>query len=470
MSERRPPGPITRFPVKHVFAVGRDMLGFFQRLSREYGDVAFLMIGRNHPTYVITHPDLVREVLVTQQKSFVKGRSIDRLRRILGNGLLTSGGEFHLRQRRLAQPAFHRQRVAEYAKTMTAYTARLSDGWHDGETLDVSKEMTRLTLAVASKTLFDADVESETAEIGATLSDAIDAFNIAILPYANLLDKLPLPITRRLRRARIRLDETIYRIIAERRRSGTDRGDLLSMLLLARDTEADGGQMTDEQLRDEVMTIFIAGHETTALALTWTWYLLARHPEIEARLQAEVDSVLRDPSGDIRVPTADDLPRLEYTRRVLAEALRLYPPIWAAGRRAIAEVRIGEYTLPIGSLVLVSQYLVHHDPRWWPDPERFDPERWVPAVADARPRFSYFPFGGGTRICIGEQFAWMEGTLVLAVLVSRWRLKLTTPKPIEIHAMITLRPKGPVNMTLERRDHRGAWHGQSSTRTPEAHV
>jgi cytochrome P450 len=316
--------------------------------------------------------------------------------------------------------------------------------------------MSRVTLAIATKTLFDADVESEAAEIGAALTDAIEAFNIAILPYAYLLDKLPLPVTRRIKRSRARLDETIYRIITDRRRTGADRGDLLSMLILARDTEGDGGQMTDEQLRDEVMTLFIAGHETTALLLTWTWYLLARHPEVEARVQAEIDAVLRDPGGRARLPTFDDLPRFEYTRRVLAETLRLYPPIWAAGRRAIAEVQIGDYLLPVGSLVLVSQYIVHHDPRWWPDPERFDPERWAPGLAETRPKLAFFPFGAGTRICIGEQFAWMEATLVLAVLMSRWRLRLTTERPIDVHAMVTLRPKGPVMMSVARRDQREA--------------
>jgi cytochrome P450 len=315
--------------------------------------------------------------------------------------------------------------------------------------------MNRVTLAIATRTLFDADVESDAAEVGEALTDAIEAFNIAILPFAYLLDKLPLPTTRRLQRSRARLDATIYRIIAERRQNGGDRGDLLSMLLHARDTDGDGGQMTDEQLRDEVMTLFLAGHETTALALTWTWYLLARHPEVEARVQAEVDGILRDPSGAVRLPTAEDLPRFEYTRRVLAEVLRLYPPIWAAGRRAIAEARIGDYTLPVGSLVLISQFIVHHDPRWWPDPERFDPERWAPGAAEARPKYSFFPFGGGTRYCIGEQFAWMEGTLVLAVLMSRWRLRLTTDGPIDFRAMVTLRPKGPVVMTVTRRDHRG---------------
>jgi cytochrome P450 len=225
-------------------------------------------------------------------------------------------------------------------------------------------------------------------------------------------------------------------------------------LLMARDTDGDGSRMTDDQLRDEIVTIFIAGHETSALTLTWAWYLLAQHPDIEARLHTEIDSLLRDASGNVRLPTADDLPRLEYARRIIAEAMRLYPPIWAVGRRALADVQIGGYTLPAGALVLIPQYVVHHDARWWPDPERFDPERWQPEVADTRPKFSFFPFGGGTRICLGEQFAWMETTLVLAVLASRWRLRRANDHPVSIRPAVTLRPNGPVMMRVEGRGSR----------------
>jgi cytochrome P450 len=314
-----PPGPVTRFPAKHIFSMGRDLLGFFRRLEREYGDIAHFQVNRKHHTYLLSHPDLIRDVLVTQQKNFMKGRGLERAKRLLGNGLLTSEGEFHLRQRRLAQPAFHRQRVAAYADVMSRYAARVCAPWRDGETLDVSREMMRLTLAIAAKTLFDADVESESAEIGEALTTALDAFSIAILPYSELLDHLPLPRIRGFERARATLDATIYRIIEERRRSGEDRGDLLSMLLLARDEEGDGGRMTDEQLRDEAMTIFLAGHETTAIALSWTWYLLSQHPDVERRLHAEVDAVLREADGPHRLPSADDVPHLDYARRVLAE-------------------------------------------------------------------------------------------------------------------------------------------------------
>jgi cytochrome P450 len=449
-----PPGPVTRIPGKNLLAMSRDPLGFAHTLARTYGDVVRLPFGWKQLLYIVSHPDGVREILVNQQKSFIKGRSLERIRRLLGNGLLTSGGELHLRQRRLAQPAFHRQRIAGYATTMVDHAARVRDRWHDGESVDVSQEMMRFTLAVAAKTLFDADVESEADEIGAALTDAIEALRLVILPYSDLLDRIPLPIARKFRRARARLDATIYRIIDKRRESQTDRGDLLSMLLHARDVEGDGGQMTDEQLRDETVTIFIAGHETSALTLAWAWYQMARHPEVEARLHREVDTVLGDARGGYRLPTADDLPRLEYARRIITETLRLHPPIWALSRRAIVDVEISGYTIPAGSLVFASPFIVHHDARWWPDPERFDPDRWAPEHAETRPKFAYIPFGGGTRLCIGEHFAWMETILALAVLSSRWRLRFATPRTIEIKPTLTLRPKGGVVMIAERRESR----------------
>jgi cytochrome P450 len=266
------------------------------------------------------------------------------------------------------------------------------------------------------------------------------------LPFAQLLERLPLPAMKRFRQARARLDETIYRIIAARRASREDRGDLLSMLMAARDEEGDGTGMTDEQLRDEAMTIFLAGHETTANALTWTWYLLSQHPEIEKRLHAELDAVL---SG--RLPTAEDYARLRYTEMVLAEALRLYPPAWIIGRRALTDYRINGYHVPARAILLMSPYVMHHNAAYFPEPFQFDPERWTPAARETRPKFSYFPFGGGPRLCIGEHFAWMEGVLVLATLAQQWRLRLVPGHPIELQPLVTLRPKYGMKMILERR-------------------
>jgi cytochrome P450 len=274
----------------------------------------------------------------------------------------------------------------------------------------------------------------------------MNLFNVLLLPFSEYLDKLPLPQTRRFHRARERLDATVYRMIEERRRSSHDRGDLLSMLLLAQDEEGDTGRMTDEQVRDEALTIFLAGHETTANALTWTWYLLSEHKDVETKLHQEIDAVL-----GLRLPTTDDVPRLRYTEMVLAESMRLYPPAWALGRLARADYEVGGYVVPAGALVLLSQYVAHRDPRYFPDPTRFDPERWTPEARESRPQYSYFPFGGGPRRCIGEGFAWMEGILLIATIAQRFSLRLVPNHPVELRPVITLRPKHGMRMTLSKR-------------------
>ncbi len=438
-----PPGPRARYPGELLLRSRRDLLGFLVGVTSEFGDVSgFASLGGRF--VIINHPDLIRDVLVTHQRSFAKGQALERARAILGTGLLTSEGEFHLRQRRLAQPAFHRDRIAAYATSMVSLAGRWRDRWAPGTSVDIHQEMMRLTLAVVAKTLFDADVEAESDEIGAAVTDIIEAFTLVMLPFANLLQKLPLPASRRLDRARARLDVTIFRMIAERRASGEDRGDLLSMLIHATDTEGDGTGMTDTQLRDECLTIFLAGHETTANALTWTWYLLSQHPDVEARLHAELDAI----DGE---PTFADLARLGYTRQVVAESIRLYPPAYAIGRRALEPYRVGDYELPARTIVLVSPWLAQRDARWFPDPERFDPDRWTAEAIASRPKFSYFPFGAGTRICIGEQFAWTEAILMLATLAKRWRAKLLPGHPVVLQPLITLRPKHGMQMALERR-------------------
>ncbi len=438
------------YPGAHLLAFARDSLGFVSRAARDHGDVVQWRLGAERFA-LLSHPDDVRDVLVTHGRLFRKGRGLERAKLLLGEGLLTSEGAFHLRQRRLAQPAFHRERVARYGATMTRYAERTRDRWRAGETLDVSQEMMRLTLAVVGKTLFDADVEQEAPEIGQALTGAFASFGFAVLPFGELLQRVSfLPPVRRFNQARARLDATIYRVIAEHRASGRDRGDLLSMLIAAQDEpNADGqagdGRMTDLQLRDEAMTIFLAGHETTANALTWSWYLLSRHPDAEARLHAELSTALGG-----RAPTAADLPRLPYTRMVLAESMRLYPPAWVIGRRNVEPYTVRGETLPARTVVLLSPFVVHRDPRWWPEPEAFRPERWA-AEAPERPKFAYFPFGAGTRVCIGEQFAWMEGTLLLATLAQRWRLRLVPGHPVEPQAIITLRPRHGMKMRVEAR-------------------
>jgi cytochrome P450 len=414
--------------------------------AAQLGDVVLFHLGPQ-PVYLVNHPDYIRDVLVTHSRNFIKSRGLQIAKKFLGESLLTSEGEFHLRQRRLAQPAFHRQRINSYAQSMVEYGARTCDRWREGETVDISHEMMRLTLAIVGKTLFDADVESEAKDIREALNAMMQMFDRITKPFPSFLGLLPLPSNFRLRRAHRRLDETIYRIINERRASGEDRGDLLSMLLMSTDTEGDGTGMSNLQVRNEAMTLFIAGHETTANALMWTWYLLSHHPEIEARLHREIDSVLQG-----RTPEADDFARLKYVEMVFAESMRLYPPAWVMGRQVLADYPIDRYMVPTKSIILMSPYAMHHDERYYPDPFRFDPDRWTEEARASRPKFSYFPFGGGPRVCIGEQFAWMEGVLLIATIASQWKLRLAPGQEVKPKPIVTLRPGGSVMMTLERRE------------------
>jgi cytochrome P450 len=441
-----PPGPKSVIPGLQLLAFSRDPLDFLTNATRTYGDVAHFRSGSQN-FFILNHPDYIRDVLVTHNGIFMKGRGLQRAKRLLGEGLLTSENPLHRRQRRLAQPAFHKQRIASYASLMVDYALRHQrERWQDGQTLDMAQEMMHLTLAIVGKTLFDTDTEREAEEVREALSATMESFTRFILPFAGLLDRLPLPSTRRFQQARARLDVIIYRMIDEHRKSGADRGDLLSMLIMAQDEEGDSGGMTDEQLRDEAMTIFLAGHETTANALTWTWYLLSQHPEVETRFHEEVDAVLAG-----RPPTFEGLPRLRYTEMVLAEAMRLYPPAWVLGRRALEDYEVGGYRVPAGSIVIMSQYVTHRDERYFPDPLRFDPERWTLEAKEARPQFSYFPFGGGPRRCIGEGFAWMEGVLIIATLAQSWRMRLVPGHPVELLPVVTLRPKHGMRMNLEQR-------------------
>jgi cytochrome P450 len=439
-----PHGPRTFLPFGFLRVMQRDPIPFFTRLAREHGDIAQFHVGPQR-IVLVNHPDLVRELLVTQHRSFHKSRVLQRSKVILGEGLLTSEEELHKRQRRLVQPAFHRDRIAHYADVMVQRASAMGDTWREGASLDIHHEMMRLTLSVVAKTLFDAEVGGEEDEIGGALTSLIDLFPLLMNPFATYLQKLPIPSTRRFRAAIERLDRTIYGIIDERRRSGEDRGDLLSMLLLAQDEEGDGGGMSDRQVRDEAMTLFLAGHETTANALAWTWYLLAQHPDVAAKVCRLVDDVLGD-----KLPSAADYPRLQYLEMVLAESMRLYPPAWAVSRLAIEEVELGGWSVPRDSVVVASQAVIHRDPRFWQEPERFDPARFTSEAKAARPKFAYFPFGAGPRICIGEGFAWMEGVLLLATLAQRWSMELLS-HDVAPQASITLRPRGGIAVRLHAR-------------------
>ena len=439
------PGPKLSLLASLIYRPGGgNPLDFFTTLARTYGDVStYRMAGEQ--LFLVNEPQLIRDILVTHNKNFSKSRGLERSRRVLGQGLLTSEGAMHLRQRRLMQPAFHRDRIAGYGDLMAGYADRMRRGWADDATLDIAREMNRLTLAIVGKTLFDVDVESQAAAVGEALTAVMESFWMMMLPFVEVLEQLPVPKLRRARMARARLDAIIYRMIADRRASGRDHGDLLSMLLTAQD-EDEGGGMTDQQVRDEAMTIFLAGHETTANALTWTWYLLSGAPEVEARLHAEVDRVLQG-----RLPAMGDLASLQYVERVVTESMRLYPPAWIIGRRAIAEYQLGAYVAPPRSILVMSPYIMQRDPRFYADPERFDPDRWTPEFRAALPKFAYFPFGGGPRQCIGESFAWMELILLVATIAQQRRLRLVPGHPVVPQPLITLRAKHGMRMTVEKR-------------------
>jgi cytochrome P450 len=429
-----------------LIAPGADPLSLFVRLSKTYGDIVRFRM-RGDDAFLISHPDLIRDVLVTHQKNFTKSRALERAKKLLGEGLLTSEGATHLRQRRLLQPAFHRDRVASYARTMVECAERTRSRWTNGAAIDVADEMRRLTLAIVAKTLFSADVESQADEVGAALTRVLESFWLTLLPFSDVIEMLPLPSLRRSHEARARLDALIYQMIAERRKSGRDHGDLLSMLLHAQDEESSG--LTDQQVRDEAMTLMLAGHETTANALAWTWYLLAQSPDAEARLHEEIDRTLRG-----RLPSFADVSALPWTEQVVTESMRLYSPAWIVGRRAIADYPVGDYVIPARSLVFMSQYVVHRDERFYQEPERFRPERWTPSFKSTLPKFAYFPFGGGSRQCIGDSFAWMELVLLVATIGQQWQFRLVPGRRVVPQPLITLRAKRGIKVTTTRRNGR----------------
>jgi cytochrome P450 len=423
-----------------------NRLEFFEGMAREHGDIAHVRMGGEH-LYMLNHPQMARDVLVTHNRNFIKGRALERAKVLLGEGLLTSEGNTHLTHRRMMQPAFHRQRIAAYASAMTDYAVRTSDGWRDGGEVDVSRDMMYLTLAIVGQTLFDTDVTSQSREVGDALTAVLESFWGMMLPFSGVLERLPIRRFRQGRASRETLDRIVYAMIAERRASLTDRGDLLSMLLLAQDEEGDGTGLTDVQVRDEAMTIFLAGHETTANALAWTWYLLGEYPDEEARLHAELEAVLGG-----RIPTFDDVAKLRFTEQVVTESMRLYPPAWIIGRRAIDAYSVGGYELAPRSLVVVSPWALQRDARWFPDPLRFDPARWSADFKAALPKGAYIPFGGGPRQCIGEPFAWMELILLVATIAQRWKLRLVPGHVVKPQPVVTLRMQHGLRMTAHRRD------------------
>jgi len=438
-----PPTPAEGWFGGHILQYHGNPLPFLLNNMREYGDIAHFRVFKYH-FYQVNAPELVGQVLVKQAKSFHKSVIYKRtLGEYLGNGLLISDGDFWKRQRKMAQPAFHTGRIHAYADDMVDYSLKLRDQWQDGEVVNVAEDMMRLTLFIVAKTLFSADVSEDAKEVGEALDVLLHHVVEASRRVVRLPDWMPTPQKRRKQQAIEILDNITMNIINERRTSGEDTGDLLSMLLMM--TDDNGVGMTDSEVRDEVLTLFLAGHETTANALTWTFYLLSQHPDIEAKVYDEIHSVLGD-----RPPTLEDLKQLPYTLMVFKESMRLYPPAWAFTRQAIEDVQIGEYTIPKKWDVFIVPYVIHRMPDLWDDPERFDPERFSPENEKQIPRYAYLPFGGGARVCIGNSFALMEGHLVLATLLQRYKLELVQ-KTVEPEPLVTLRPKGGLHMRVVKR-------------------
>lgn len=441
-----PPGPRGRFFLGSLPDFAKDILGFFERSVAEHGDVVRVRLAAGREAILLNDPRHIETVLLTQRANFIKHTFFwQHVTAIFGKGLLTSEGDFWQRQRRLAAPAFHPDRIASYGETMSRAADRHAAEWTDGESRDIHRDMMRVTMEIVAKTLFDAEVRDDLDDVSRTFDLVIREIAARFRRPFRIPDAVPTPGNLRYRRGVARLDRLVTRILDERRARPGDRGDLLSMLLLARDD--DGQAMSDRQVRDETVTLFLAGHETTAIALSWTFYLLALHPEADAALHEELRGALAG-----RLPAVSDLPRLRYTEAVVRESMRLYPPAYVIGREAVADCEIAGYRVSAGTTVYFAPWVLHRDRRWFERPEEFRPERWLDGLAVRLPKYVYIPFGGGPRICIGERFAMMEAILVLATIASRWRLTREDRRPLIPFPSITLRPDGPVAMRLHRRE------------------
>jgi cytochrome P450 len=463
-----PPGPTYKLPGKLLRQFIRDPINTLSTIAREYGEISYFKLGAEH-VYLINNPDYIEKVLIYDHRNFKKGKRLQTAKAVLGEGLVTSEGDFHNHQRRLIQPIFLPKQIMIYSNIMTDYAVRMRNRWKDGSTVDISEEMMRLTLGIICKSVLNYDVESEAQDVGKALTTVRNYSKRLQSPIGQVLNKIPiLPAPKRAREAREKLDSLVYGLISDRRQqeeSGNEMryDDLLSRLMQAQESNTanhvgnngipstststtSDGKMSDKQVRDEVMTIFIAGHETTSNALTWTFYLLSQYPNVERKLHDEIELVLGN-----RIPTVDDIPKLQYTEIVLRESMRIFPPVWTMGRRVENDYSVGEYTIPAGSSILMCQYVMHHDPRYYEKPEEFNPDRWTDDFKTRLPRFSYFPFVGGIRGCIGESFAWMEGVLIIATIAQEWSMHLVPSQRIKLDPAITLRSKYGMKMKLSQR-------------------
>jgi len=444
----QPPGPRPRPLVGNLAEFGRDPLGFLTSCARDYGDVVAFRLG-GWPAWLLNHPDLAEQVFITHNRSFVKHRFFWRhVGALFGDGLLTAEGDFWLRERRLVQPAFHRERIGAYARVMVELAEDTAGAWRPGDTRDMHAEMMELTLRIVVRTLFGVDAPGDIAALGRAFDLVVREIALRFRRPFKIPDAVPTLGNLRYRRGLRTIDRFIERVITDRRANRSDRGDLLSMLLTAQDV--DGTSMTDRQVRDEVVTLFLAGHETTAIALSWAWMLLSHHPAADAKLAEELRVTL-----DGRSPTPADLPRLPYAQAIVQESLRLYPPAWVIGREAVGPCKIGDRQVPIGTTVFVSPWVMHRDPRFYNRPDEFDPERWLDDRRAQLPRFAYLPFGAGPRVCVGNGFAMTEATLILATLARHFRPTLLNGRSVAAFPTITLRPAAPLWMTLAARSRPG---------------
>ncbi len=459
-----PPGlrySLPWYAFKPWVKLGHPIL-LFEYLHRTFGNIAcYKLFGT--PIVFVNDPEYIREILVNQAPAFVKERTVRRMKVLLGEGLITSDDPIHIRQRRIAAPAFHRQRIAAYGDQIVACAAAQSEKWRNradpNAPIDIAAASMELSLEIVARTLFDTEVTEDIRRINDEVNTIMDLYNfIVAFPRIELFMHLPIPGIMKFRKSKARLDAVVDRLIREHKAATAagkpDPGDLLSMLLSSRDEQADAQGnftgMSDDQVRDEVLTIFLAGYETVANGLTWTWYLLSQNPEVEAKLHAELDAVLGTGAAR-RQATLADYPNLKYTEQVFAESMRLYPPAWAMGRMSTKPVKLGEYLIPPGAHFFFSQYMMGRSEEYFPDPLKFDPDRFTAENKSRRPKYTYFPFGGGSRQCIGESFAWMEGVFSIATLAQHWRLSYAGTAPPEVQAKITLRPRDPLMMHLHPR-------------------
>lgn len=439
-----PPGPKGTWLMGNCDELTKNPLDFLVKCHKEHGDCVGMRVG-TLPMMMITNPDLIHEVLVTKAASFTKDAAIKNNPEFFGNGLLRSEGDHWKRERKLASPSFSPKRLEEYSRTMVEHADSRVAGWKDGETVDINREMMRLTLSIAAKTLFDVELgDSEEFEKALEdaqdfLSERLDNLIVLLLP-----EWVPFPTNVHLLDAIHKVDKVVYKLINERRGHTDGRHDLLSSLIAAQDD--DGTKLSDQQIRDEVFTMFFAGHETTALTLTWTLYLIAQHPDVEAKILEEIKNVLGD-----RKPVGHDTHRMDYCRRVIMESMRVIPPVWSIAREAAEECTIGEWECPKGTSILISQWVNNKDERWFPEPEKFNPDRWTPEFNEKLPKYAFFPFGGGPRTCIGNNFALMEAVLLLAEIIRNYHLEIAPDQKIEFKPAATLKPRYGLKMILKKR-------------------